>query len=453
MTLAPMSEVLEALRAGKPVLVSDAADRENEGDAIISAALASTEWVAWMVRWTSGYLCAPMSSERADELALPPMVVNSEDTRHTAYTITVDAAEGVTTGISAHDRALTLRVLGDPTSTAASLIRPGHIVPLRAVPGGVRDRAGHTEAAVDLLKAAGLEPVGAIGEMIAEDGSAMKMDELFATGERFGLPVTTIELLIEYLNEQDGLAPDVAAEAAAETLLTADPSTVDAAVAAADGAPVPTRHAGPGSLPGSGAGRVHFEVETLVPTVHGPLRMRAYRDLETGADHLAIVSGDPAALASTTPLVRVHSECLTGEAFGSLKCECGPQLDAALDLVAEDGGVVVYLRGHEGRGIGLVNKLRAYRLQEDGLDTLDANVALGLPADARDYGAAVAILDDLGARRIRLLTNNPEKVSQLEARGIEVAERVGLVVGATEQNRRYLDTKRDRMGHVLPAAH
>jgi 3,4-dihydroxy 2-butanone 4-phosphate synthase/GTP cyclohydrolase II len=198
---------------------------------------------------------------------------------------------------------------------------------------------------------------------------------------------------------------------------------------------------------------VHFEVETLVPTVHGPLRMRAYRDLETGADHLAIVSGDPDALASTTPLVRVHSECLTGEAFGSLKCECGPQLDAALDLVAENGGVVVYLRGHEGRGIGLVNKLRAYRLQEDGLDTLDANVALGLPADARDYGAAVAILDDLGARRIRLLTNNPEKVSQLEARGIEVAERVGLVVGATEQNRRYLDTKRDRMGHVLPAAH
>jgi 3,4-dihydroxy 2-butanone 4-phosphate synthase/GTP cyclohydrolase II len=442
MTLAPMSDVLEALRAGKPVLVSDAADRENEGDAIISAALASTEWVAWMVRWTSGYLCAPMPADRADALALPPMVVNSEDTRHTAYTITVDAAEGVTTGISAHDRALTLRVLGDPASNAASLIRPGHIVPLRAMPGGVRERAGHTEAAVDLLKAAGLEPVGAIGEMIAEDGSAMRMTELFATGERFGLPVTTIELLIQYLNEQDGLAPAEAASAAAETVQEADPELVDAGAAADTSA-----------RPGSGAGRVQFEVETLVPTVHGPLRMRAYRDLETGADHVAIVSGDPAAFSGTTPLVRVHSECLTGEAFGSLKCECGPQLDAALDLISEDGGVVVYLRGHEGRGIGLVNKLRAYRLQEDGLDTLDANVALGLPADARDYGAAVAILDDLGARRIRLLTNNPEKVSQLEDRGIEVAERVALIVGASDENRGYMDTKRDRMGHVLPAAH
>ncbi|MFB2581056.1 GTP cyclohydrolase II [Herbiconiux sp. P15] len=441
MKLSPMPEVLEALRAGKPVLVSDAADRENEGDAIISAALASTEWIAWMVRWTSGYLCAPMSGERADELALPPMVVNSEDTRHTAYTITVDAAEGVTTGISAHDRALTLRVLGDPASTPSSLIRPGHIVPLRAVPGGVRERAGHTEAAVDLLKAAGLEPVGAIGEMISDDGSAMLMDELVATGERFGLPVTTIELLIAYLDEQDGepsaheptvLKPTALKPAGFEL---AEPARVSEA------------------LPGSDSGRVQFEVETLVPTVHGPLRMRAYRDLETGADHVAIVSGELGLSADgELPLVRVHSECLTGEAFGSLKCECGPQLDTALDLIAEHGGVVVYLRGHEGRGIGLVNKLRAYRLQEDGLDTLDANVALGLPADARDYGAAVAILDDLGAQRIRLLTNNPEKVSQLEARGIEVVERMPLIVGETDDNRGYLDTKRDRMGHVLPAA-
>ncbi|MFB2586914.1 GTP cyclohydrolase II [Herbiconiux liukaitaii] len=436
MKLSPMPEVLEALRAGKPVLVSDAADRENEGDAIISAALASTEWIAWMVRWTSGYLCAPMSGERADELALPPMVVNSEDTKHTAYTITVDAAEGVTTGISAHDRALTLRVLGDPASTPSSLIRPGHIVPLRAVPGGVRERAGHTEAAVDLLKAAGLEPVGAIGEMISDDGSAMLMDELVATGERFGLPVTTIELLIAYLDEQDG-EPSAHESAALEPagLELAEPARVSEA------------------LPGSDSGRVQFEVETLVPTVHGPLRMRAYRDLETGADHVAIVSGELGLSADgELPLVRVHSECLTGEAFGSLKCECGPQLDTALDLIAEHGGVVVYLRGHEGRGIGLVNKLRAYRLQEDGLDTLDANVALGLPADARDYGAAVAILDDLGAQRIRLLTNNPEKVSQLEARGIEVVERMPLIVGETDDNRGYLDTKRDRMGHVLPAA-
>ncbi|SDZ40330.1 GTP cyclohydrolase II [Herbiconiux ginsengi] len=427
MTFSPISDVLDALRAGKPVIVSDAADRENEGDAIMSAALATPEWIAWMVRNTSGYLCAPLPGELADRLALPPMVVNNEDTRRTAYTITVDASSGVTTGISAHDRARTLNLLADPDSTPASFIRPGHILPVRAVDGGVRERAGHTEAAVELMRAAGLSPVGVIGEMIAEDGSAMRMDDLLATGEREGLPVTTIELLIEWLNEQDGREPDAPTSASAR---------------------VTTPATSPDDVPAASP-RVHFEVETSVPTTHGLLRMRAYRDLETGADHVAIVSGDPTAPGS---LVRVHSECLTGEAFGSLKCECGPQLDASLDLIAEHGGVVVYLRGHEGRGIGLVNKLRAYRLQEDGLDTLDANVALGLPADARDYGAAVAILDDLGTTSIHLLTNNPEKVRQLEAHGIDVAERIPLVVGASTFNQKYLDTKRDRMGHVLPSA-
>ncbi len=438
MTLSPIPEVLEALRAGKPVIVSDAADRENEGDAIMSAALATPEWIAWMVRHTSGYLCAPLPGDLADRLALPPMVVNNEDTRRTAYTITVDASSGVTTGISAHDRARTLNLLADPESTPASFIRPGHILPVRAVDGGVRQRAGHTEAAVELMRAAGLAPVGVIGEMIADDGSAMLMDELLATGEREGLPVTTIELLIEWLNEQDGAA-DTATPPAASA--SADPVTVPAsaeAVAAAARNDVPVD-----------APRVHFEVETTVPTTHGALRMRAYRDLVTGADHVAIVAGDPTA---PDALVRVHSECLTGEAFGSLKCECGPQLDASLDLIAEHGGAVVYLRGHEGRGIGLVNKLRAYRLQEDGLDTLDANVALGLPADARDYGAAVAILEDLGATSIRLLTNNPDKVRQLEEHGVTVAERIPLVVGASTFNQKYLDTKRDRMGHVLPSA-
>jgi 3,4-dihydroxy 2-butanone 4-phosphate synthase/GTP cyclohydrolase II len=433
MTLSPISEVLDALRAGKPVIVSDAADRENEGDAIMSAALATPEWIAWMVRHTSGYLCAPLPGELADRLALPPMVVNNEDTRRTAYTITVDAASGVTTGISAHDRARTLNLLADPDSTPASFIRPGHILPVRAVDGGVRERAGHTEAAVELMRAAGLSPVGVIGEMIADDGSAMRMDELLATGEREGLPVTTIELLIEWLNEQDGTADDATAGAS---------RTVASPAGSASGAPSPD------DVPVASP-RVHFEVETTVPTTHGLLRMRAYRDLVTGADHVAIVSGDPTAPGA---LVRVHSECLTGEAFGSLKCECGPQLDASLDLIAEHGGEVVYLRGHEGRGIGLVNKLRAYRLQEDGLDTLDANVALGLPADARDYGAAVAILQDLGATSIHLLTNNPEKVRQLEAYGIDVAERIPLVVGASTFNQKYLDTKRDRMGHVLPSA-
>ncbi|MDO9398559.1 MAG: GTP cyclohydrolase II [Herbiconiux sp.] len=420
-----MDEVLDALRAGRPVIVSDAADRENEGDAILSAALASTEWIAWMVRTTSGYLCAPLPGDLADRLALPPMVVDNEDTRRTAYTISLDAAAGITTGISAHDRALTLRTLADPASTPASIIRPGHILPVRAVDGGVRERAGHTEAAVELMRAAGLPPVGVIGEMIADDGSAMRMPELQAAARRDGLPITTIELLTAWLDERDGIA-------------------------AADRAATPSEHPSPAAAPPASPAptpRVQFEVETTVPTTHGDLRMRAYRDLETGADHVAILSG---ALTDGAPLVRVHSECLTGEAFGSLKCECGPQLDTALDLIAEHGGAVVYLRGHEGRGIGLVNKLRAYRLQEDGLDTLDANVALGLPADARDYGAAVAILDDLGATRIRLLTNNPDKVHQLETHGIEVAERVPLVVGGSDFNRGYLDAKRDRMGHLLP---
>ena len=432
MNFSPLSEVFDALRAGKPVLVSDAADRENEGDAIMSAALATPEWVAWMVRHTSGYLCAPMPNELADHLALPLMVPRTEDSRRTAYTVTVDAAEGVTTGISAHDRSRTLNVLADPASTAASLIRPGHIIPLRAVDGGVRERPGHTEATVDLLRAAGLAPVGVIGEMIADDGSAMLLDDLHAIAARDGLPITTIELLAAHLDEQDALAA------------AAPPATA-----------VPTP-----ATPAEGEPRVRFEVETLVPTTHGPLRMRAYRDLLTGADHIAILSGDigtagsaRGAAANPAPIVRVHSECLTGEAFGSLKCECGPQLDSALDLIAAQGGAVIYLRGHEGRGIGLVNKLRAYRLQEDGLDTFDANVALGLPADARDYGAATAILDELGVGSIRLLTNNPEKVRQLEQHGITVEERVPLVVGASPFNQDYLDTKRDRMGHLFPTAH
>ncbi|WP_368498845.1 GTP cyclohydrolase II [Herbiconiux sp. A18JL235] len=449
-SFSPMSEVLDALRAGRPVIVSDAADRENEGDAILSAALASTEWIAWMVRNTSGYLCAPLPGELADRLALPPMVVNNEDTRRTAYTITVDASAGVTTGISAHDRALTLNRLADAAATPASFIRPGHVLPVRAVDGGVRERAGHTEAAVELMRAAGLPPVGVIGEMIADDGSAMVMDELQQVAAREKLPITTIELLIEWLDEQDGIGAGAATPATPATATNAPGGVADAA--AADLVVEPAASTGPHS---ASEARVQFEVETTVPTTHGPLRMRAYRDLKTGTDHIAIVSDAPAGAAldpGHAPLVRVHSECLTGEAFGSLKCECGPQLDTSLDLIAEHGGVVVYLRGHEGRGIGLVNKLRAYRLQEDGLDTFDANVALGLPADARDYGAAVAILDDLGASSIRLLTNNPEKVRQLEEHGIVVTERVPLVVGETPQNRQYLDTKRDRMGHLLPTS-
>jgi 3,4-dihydroxy 2-butanone 4-phosphate synthase/GTP cyclohydrolase II len=411
MSLATIPDALDALRAGKPVLVADNESRENEGDVILAAELASQEWIAWTVRHTSGYICAPMTNEIADRLDLPVMVPDNQDARGTNYTVSVDAADRLSTGISAADRAHTLRVLADRESTPQSVIRPGHILPLRAKDGGVRERDGHTEAAVDLLKLAGLTPVGAICEVVSDDGEMMRLPGLIELGAEAGLPVITIEALIAYLQE---FHCDTPLEPVA-------------------------------AIPESS--RVIFEVETTVPTSHGPFRMRAYRDRMTGADHVAIIAGEP----GPGSLVRVHSECLTGEAFGSLKCECGPQLDAALDTIQRDGGVVIYLRGHEGRGIGLINKLRAYKLQEDGLDTLDANVALGLPIDARDYGAASAILNDLGITSVRLLTNNPEKVRQLQAHGIAVDERVPLVVGVGAFNERYLETKRERMGHVIPA--
>jgi 3,4-dihydroxy 2-butanone 4-phosphate synthase / GTP cyclohydrolase II len=410
MSLAEIPAALAALGAGKPVIVVDNESRENEGDLIIAAQFATQEWLAFMIRHSSGFICAPMTHEIADRLELPLMVIDNQDPLQTAYTITVDASDRFTTGISAADRAHTLRVLSDLKSTPASLNRPGHILPLRALDGGVRSRAGHTEAAVDLLKLAELIPVGAIGEITRDDGEMMRLPELIEFGEREGLPVVTIAALIDYLQEWH-CDTDV-----------------------------------PLSVPIPESSRVIFEVETRVPTEHGEFRFRAYRDRQTGADHLAIISGDP----KNGTLLRVHSECLTGEVFGSEKCECGPQLDAALDAIQQDGGVVIYMRGHEGRGIGLINKLKAYRLQEDGLDTLDANLALGFPADGRDYGAAVAILEDLGISEVRAITNNPEKLRQLGERGITVIERVPLVVGVGEFNEKYLEAKRDRMGHVLP---
>jgi 3,4-dihydroxy 2-butanone 4-phosphate synthase/GTP cyclohydrolase II len=419
-TLSPMTEVLDALRSGRPVIVVDAENRENEGDAILAAELASPEWIAWMVRHTSGFLCAPMTPETSDRLGLPRMVDRNEDSLRTDYTVTVDASSGITTGISATDRARTFRLLADPTSTPQSFIRPGHVLPVRAVAGGVRVRPGHTEATVDLLTLAGLTPVGVIGEIVADDGEMMRLPGLLELGADAGLPVTTIAALVDYLDGVD----------AAARLAGTPPEAI---VAAPEQAAEPLR--------------VSFEVETTVPTVHGDFRIRAYHDTVTGYEHLALVSGDA---ASPSAVVRIHSECLTGEAFGSLKCECGPQLQEALDQVHERGGVVIYLRGHEGRGIGLLNKLRAYRLQEDGLDTLDANLALGLPADARDYGAAVAILDDLGLGSVRLLTNNPDKVSQLEQHGVTVAERVPLIVGIDAANSGYLSAKALRMGHIIP---
>jgi 3,4-dihydroxy 2-butanone 4-phosphate synthase/GTP cyclohydrolase II len=410
MSLAEIPVALHALREGRPVIVADDEGRENEGDVIIAAESASQEWLAWMVKHSSGFICAPMTNEIADRLELPPMVAHNEDPRGTAYTVSVDAADRLSTGISASDRAHTLRVLADPASVPASLHRPGHILPLRAVDGGVRERDGHTEASVDLLKLAGLTPVAAISEIVADDGEMERLPGLIALGEREGVPVITIEALIRFMAEME---------------CEANPQAV---------VEVPE------------SSRVTFEVETTVPTRHGSFRVRAYRDRSTGADHVAWIAGEP----SNGTLVRVHSECLTGEAFGSLKCECGPQLQAALDTVQEQGGVVIYLRGHEGRGIGLINKLRAYQLQEEGFDTLDANLALGLPADARDYGAAHGILKDLGISTIRLLSNNPEKARQLRERGVVVTELVPLVVGVGAFNEGYLNAKRDKMGHALP---
>ncbi|MEE2814320.1 MAG: GTP cyclohydrolase II [Actinomycetota bacterium] len=410
MSLSPISDALDALRAGKPIIVADDENRENEGDIIISAELATAETMAWMVRWTSGLICAPMPADLADHLNLPPMVETNEDARTTAYTVSVDAAEGVTTGISARDRALTLNVLANPASVPTSLIRPGHILPLRAVDGGVRERGGHTEAAVELMRLAGLQPVGAIAEVVADDGSMMRLPALLELGVREGVPVITIEQLIAHLNEIDPR----------------------------DEADCLARRSGR---------RVSLRADANVPTDHGTFRFLAYKDRISGTDHIAVVSGTP----GETALVRVHSECLTGEAFGSQKCECGPQLQAALDRIGDEGGVVIYMRGHEGRGIGLINKLRAYALQEEGLDTVDANLALGLPADAREYAAAAGILTDLGVSKVRLLTNNTDKVEKLQALGLDVVEQVPLIVGVGPNNHQYLETKRDRMGHIIGA--
>jgi 3,4-dihydroxy 2-butanone 4-phosphate synthase/GTP cyclohydrolase II len=407
MQLSTIEEALEALRQGKPVLVADDENRENEGDAIMAAQFASEEWVAWMIRHTSGYLCAPMTEQRANHLNLNLMATTNQDPFKTQYTITVDAAEGITTGISAADRAKTLRVLAGAESTKDSLIRPGHVIPLRAHQNGVLDRRGHTEATVDLLKLAGLTPVGVIGEMTNDDGTMTRLPDLIEIGKKFGLPVITIDQIVN--SRLDSV------EFSAETVND----------------------------------RIRFEAEAKLPTTHGDFRVRGYYDIRTTADHVAIIFGNP---TGDDVLVRMHSECITGEAFGSLKCECGPQLDFALDQIANDpaGGVVIYLRGQEGRGIGLLNKLKAYALQDQGFDTVDANLALGLPSEAREYGAAVSILRDLGVTSVRLMTNNPAKSGFLNDAGIPVNSFVPVIVGEAAQNKNYLETKRARMGHMIP---
>lgn len=414
MQLSTIEEALDALRAGKPILVADDETRENEGDAIISAELVTEEWMAWIVRHTTGFLCVPMDDSRANALELPVMWRENQDPHQTNYTITVDAANRFSTGVSAADRANTARVLADPSSSAASLIRPGHMIPLRAKVGGVLERRGHTEATVDLLKLAGLNPVGVIGEMVSNDGSMMRLPELLDVGRKEGLPVITIEQLVQH---RQLLAEEGTDITAAPELMNID--------------------------------RVTLKAEAKLPTTHGEFKVRGYYDNKTGADHVAIIAGNP---TGEDVLVRLHSECITGEAFGSLKCECGPQLDFALDTIANDprGGIVVYLRGQEGRGIGLLNKLQAYALQDQGLDTVDANLALGLPSENREYGAAVAILRDMGVKTVRLMTNNPAKRAYLEDAGIGMTGYVPVVVGLAAENEKYLETKRERMGHLLP---
>ncbi len=394
--LSTIEDAFEALRSGLPVLVTDDEDRENEGDVIMAAATATTQWMAWTIRHSSGYICAPMSESRADRLGLPLMVADNRDPRLTAYTVTVDAARGVTTGISAADRTHTIRTLAQEGSVPSDFNRPGHVVPLRARNGGVLVRGGHTEAAVDLCRLAGLAPVGAIGELVHDDGSMMRLPAVLQLGAEFNLPVITIAALIAWRQLHD---------------------------------------------------RVERLAETLLPTEHGVFRVLGYRDRLTSDEHVALVS--PKGLSGRAPLARLHSECLTGDVFGSLRCDCGGQLERSMERVAAEGGVVVYLRGHEGRGVGLLSKLQAYALQDNGFDTVDAQTELGLPIDSREYAAGAAILADLDVASVRLLTNNPMKVNAMRDNGIEVVavERLSMVPGA--HNAAYLRTKRDRMGHDL----
>jgi 3,4-dihydroxy 2-butanone 4-phosphate synthase/GTP cyclohydrolase II len=395
----PIERAVADIRAGRPVVVVDDEDRENEGDLVVAASKVTPELLAFMIRHTSGVVCVPMEGRELDRLKLPPMTYVNEDRKHTAYAVSVDARDGITTGISAADRARTIRVLVDSATEPYELTRPGHVFPLRAVEGGVLRRTGHTEAAVDLARLAGLNPAGVIAEIVNDDGTMARLPELRRFADEHGLALVSIADLVAYRRRTETLVERVA--------------------------------------------------EARLPTRHGDFHAVGFRSTVDSAEHLALVRGDLG--DGEAVLVRVHSECLTGDVLGSLRCDCGPQLDAALQTVAEEGrGVVVYLRGHEGRGIGLLHKLAAYGLQDGGRDTVDANLDLGLPADARDFGIGAQILAELGVRSVRLLTNNPAKLVGMAGFGFEVVERVPLPVHLTPENAAYLVTKRDRMGHDLP---
>jgi 3,4-dihydroxy 2-butanone 4-phosphate synthase / GTP cyclohydrolase II len=396
---ATIDEAVAAIAAGRMVVVVDDEDRENEGDLIVAAEHATPEVMAFFVRHTSGLICASITSDRADELDLPLMVARNTESQRTAFTVTVDYRKGTTTGISATDRSLTARALVDPGTRPDDLTRPGHLHVLRARDGGVLKRAGHTEAAVDLARLAGLDPAGVLCEVVTDDGLGMaRLPDLEAFAARHDLLLVTIADLIRHRRQTERL--------------------------------------------------VRRTAEARLPTEYGEFRCIAYQSVIDHETHLAFVMGEPA--GEEHVLVRVHSECLTGGVFGSRRCDCGAQLHAALRLIAEAGlGAVIYLRGHEGRGIGITHKLQAYELQDGGLDTVDANVELGLPVDSREYGIGAQMLVDLGITTMRLLTNNPAKRGGLEGFGLQIVERVPIHTAPNEENIRYLRTKRDRLGHLL----
>lgn len=400
MTDTPFSsieEAIEDIRDGKMVVVVDAEDRENEGDLTLAAQFATPEAINFMAKEARGLICLALDPKRCDELGLDLMAAKNESPFQTAFTVSVEAREGVTTGISAHDRARTIQVAIDPRSKPADLVQPGHVFPLKAKDGGVLERAGQTEAAVDLARLAGLTPAGVICEVMNDDGTMARVPDLVEYCTRHGLKMVTTTDLIAYRRQRDKL--------------------------------------------------VEREVEVSMPTAYGDFRAVAYRSLVDGKHHVALVKGDVEGQEDV--LVRVHSECLTGDVFHSLRCDCGQQLESALSMIEDAGsGVLLYL-AQEGRGIGLLNKLHAYKLQEEGLDTVDANLKLGLPADLRDYGIGAQILVDLGLSSMRLLTNNPKKIVGLEGYGLRVTDQVPIVHEPNEHNRDYLNTKRDKLGHLL----
>jgi 3,4-dihydroxy 2-butanone 4-phosphate synthase/GTP cyclohydrolase II len=401
MSFAPVEDLIEAISRGEMVVMVDDADRENEGDLIVAADAVTEQQVGFMIRHTSGIICLPMLGERLDELRLPMMVTVNTDVRRTAFTISIDAREGTTTGISAADRVHTIRAAIDPATRHDDLNRPGHIFPLRYESGGVLRRAGHTESAVDLATMAGRYPAAVLAEVINDDGTVARLADIELFAKQHDILIGTIADLIAYRRRHERLVERVA--------------------------------------------------EGRLPTPFGEFRAVGYRSFD-GREHLALVMGDVAGKDGV--LVRAHSECLTGDVFTSLRCDCGFQLESAMEIIGQAGeGVVVYIRGHEGRGIGLLHKLAAYNLQDNGRDTVEANLELGLPADARDYGIGAQILADLGITTMRLLTNNPAKRAGIEGYGLSIIERVPIRARPNDHNRRYLTTKADKMGHdIFPEA-